>query len=228
MLECKNLTKSFLGKKALQNVNLEIKPGQVYALLGPNGSGKTTLMKIAATLTKGYSGEMLYDGKPVGVESRREIAYMPTEAYFYPWMTVEELGKYYQDFFPDFSMERYRELIKKMELPESGKMKRFSTGMLAKLKIAVTMARDAKLYLLDEPLNGIDLMARDRIMEAIILSLKEDVSLVLSSHLVEEIEPLVNQAVFLKDGEVLECCEVESLRQQSGKSLTERYRELMG
>lgn len=227
MLESRAISKYFLNKKALEDVTLRIEPGKIYALLGPNGSGKTTWMKIAASLTKPSAGEMLFDGEPVGIGSRRSVAYMSTEPYFYSWMTIRDVGRYYEDFFEDFSMERFRGLLGKMELSEELRVKNLSSGMMAKLKIAVTISRRARVYLLDEPLNGIDLIARDRIMETIVGSLEDGVSLVLSSHLVEEIETVVDTAVFIRDGKITEICDTESLRAERGQSLADRYREIM-
>ena len=227
MLESIHLTKNYLNKKALDDVSLKLEEGQIYALLGPNGSGKTTWMKTAAGLTKPTSGEMLYNGSPVGIESRREIAYMSTEPYFFRWMTVEDVGEYFQDFFDDFSSDKYRELLAEMALTEDMKIRQLSSGMAAKLKIAVTMARKASVFLLDEPLNGIDLIARDRIMEAVISSVEPNVTLVISSHLVEEIESFASKAVFLRNGHAVEVCDVEDLRVREGKSLAYKYREIM-
>ena len=227
MLESIHLTKNYLNKKALDDVSLKLEEGQIYALLGPNGSGKTTWMKTAAGLTKPTSGEMLYNGSPVGIESRREIAYMSTEPYFFRWMTVEDVGEYFQDFFDDFSSDIYRELLAEMALTEDMKIRQLSSGMAAKLKIAATMARKASVFLLDEPLNGIDLIARDRIMEAVISSVEPNVTLVISSHLVEEIESFASKAVFLRNGHAVEVCDVEDLRVREGKSLAYKYREIM-
>lgn len=228
MLESREITKKFGRKTAVDHISLRLEPGKIYAMLGPNGSGKTTWMKMAAGLVKPNSGEMLYKGEPVGVESRREIAYMSTEPYFYSWMTAKDVGKYYEDFFEDFSMERYHQLLQSMELTEDMKTKALSSGMMAKLKIAVTMARKAKVILLDEPLNGIDLMARDQIMRAVLSSAAPDVTLMLSSHLVDELERVVDSAVFIKESHLIEVCDVEALRIMQGKSIVDRYREIYG
>ena len=142
-------------------------------------------------------------------------------------MTAEDVGHYYQDFFDDFSEEKYREMLSQMELTENLRVKNLSSGMTAKLKIAVTMARNAEIYLLDEPLNGIDLLARDRIMEAIIRSSGPDVAMIISSHLVEEIESFVNRVIFVRQGRIVEQADTEELRQTRNVSLTDRYRALM-
>ena len=151
ILESKEATKKYGSKTAVDHVSLKLESGLVYAMLGPNGSGKTTWMKMTAGLVKPTSGEILYQNQPIGKESKKEIAYMSTEPYFYNWMTVADVGNYYADFFEDFSMEKYQQMITRMELTEDMKAKKLSSGMMAKLKIAVTMARKAKIYLLDEP-----------------------------------------------------------------------------
>ena len=228
MLECREITKMYGRKTAVDHVSLQFEPGKIYAMLGPNGSGKTTLMKMAVGLVKPNSGAFYYNGNPVGQESRREVAYMSTEPYFYNWMTVKNVGQYYGDFFGDFSSERYAQLIHRMELSPDMKAKDLSSGMMAKLKIAVTMARNAKVYLLDEPLNGIDLLARDEIMTSILEAAAPDVSLVVSSHLVDELERIVDTAIFMKESHLIEVCGVEDLRIQRGRSVADRYREIYG
>ena len=228
MLESREVTKNYGSKTAVSGVSLKLEPGLVYAMLGPNGSGKTTWMKMAAGLVKPSMGEMLYQGTPVGKESKKEIAYMSTEPYFYNWMSVADVGKYYQNFFEDFSMERYQQMLERMELTEDMKAKKLSSGMMAKLKIAVTMARSAKIYLLDEPLNGIDLLARDQIMTSILEATDKDVTLVVSSHLVDELERVVDAAIFMKEGQLVEQWMVEDLRMNRNKSVVDLYREIYG
>lgn len=228
ILESREITKKYGSKTAVNQVSLGLETGLVYAMLGPNGSGKTTWMKMAAGLVKPTSGEILYQGNPVGVESRKEIAYMSTEPYFYNWMSVADVGKYYEDFFQDFSMEKYNEMISRMELTGVMKAKKLSSGMMAKLKIAVTMAREAKIYLLDEPLNGIDILAREQIMKSILEAIASDVTLVISSHLVDELERVADAAVFMKDGQLAEQCMIEELRINRHKSVVDLYREIYG
>ena len=228
MLESRNITKKFGSKAAVDQVSLSFFPGHLYAMLGPNGSGKTTWMKMAAGLIHPTSGEMLFDGAPVGIESRRHIAYMSTEPYFYTWMTVRDVGKYYADFFEDFSYARYTELLRRMDLTEDLKTRALSSGMMAKLKIAVTLARDARIYMLDEPFNGIDLLARDEIRQSILEHASEDRILLLSSHLVEEMEAIADKAVFLKNGRLADQVDLEELRTEKGISMADRYREIYG
>ena len=228
MLESKQVTKAFGSKIAVDHVDLKLETGHIYALLGPNGSGKTTWMKMAAGLIKPTSGEVWFDGKPVDIDSRRYVAYMSTEPYFYSWMSAKDVGKYYGDFFEDFSYERYVKLLSSMELSENLKTRALSSGMMAKLKVAVTLARDARVYMLDEPFNGIDLLARDEIRANILESAREDKLLLLSSHLVEEMEAIADRAVFISEGRLVENVDLEQLRTERGISMADRYRQIYG
>ena len=228
MLESRELTKKFGAKTAVDGVSVIMEPGHIYAMLGPNGSGKTTWMKMAAGLIKPSFGEVLFAGNPVGIESRKEVAYMSTEPYFYAWMNIEGAGKYYADFFEDFSMEHYLSLLHTMELNEKDKIRNLSSGMVAKMKIALTLARDAKVYMLDEPFNGIDLLARDMIRTSILEAASDDKLLLLSSHLVEEMEAIADRAVFIKQGKLIEVRDLEEMRESDGVSMADRYREIFG
>ena len=226
MLECKNLTKSYLNKIAVDRLSLQLEPGRIYALLGPNGSGKTTFMKMVAGLVKPTTGELLYDGQPIGIYSKSRIAYMPTESYFYTYMTGVDAGKYYHDFFPDFNPDRYRQLLDTMNLDPTQKIAKMSSGMMAKLKIAVTLSRDAQLIMLDEPLNGIDIIARDKIVSTIIGSFTPEKTFILSSHLVDELEKIIDHAIFIKDGVLVMEGAAEELRMERGESIVDLYKEI--
>ena len=228
MLESRELTKKFGAKTAVDQVSVVMEPGHVYAMLGPNGSGKTTWMKMAAGLIKPTSGYMMFAGKPVGIDSRKDVAYMSTEPYFYAWMTIEDAGKYYADFFEDFSMDRYLSLLHDMDLSEKDKIRTLSSGMVAKMKIALTLARDARVYMLDEPFNGIDLLARDEIRAAILNAATPEKLLLLSSHLVEEMEAIADRAVFIKQGRLVEVRDLEEMRETDGVSMADRYRAIFG
>ena len=228
MLESKKLTKKYGAKTAVDCVSLSMEPGHIYAMLGPNGSGKTTWMKMAAGLVKPTSGTVLFNGTPVGIESRKDVAYMSTEPYFYDWMNIEDAGKYYQDFFEDFSMERFLRMLHDMGLNEKDKIRTLSSGMVAKMKIALTLARDAKVYMLDEPFNGIDLLARDEIRPAILSAAVPEKLLLLSSHLVEEMEAIADRAVFISNGRLVEVRDLEEMREVDGVSMADRYRAIFG
>lgn len=226
MLESKNLTKKYMNKPAVNDMSIQIDKGRIYALLGPNGSGKTTLMKMAAGLVKPTSGTITYEGQPIGVASKEKVAYMPTEPFFYSYMTVKDVGQYYTDFFKDFDNKRYQELLGRMDLELSEKAKNLSSGNAAKLKIAVTLARRAELYMLDEPLNGIDIIARDRIITTILEAANEDTTLLISSHLVDELEKIIDHAIFIKNGSIELVGDAEELRETRGKSIVELYKEI--
>lgn len=226
MLESRKVVKRYMSKTAVNDVSFDVEAGKIYALLGPNGSGKTTWMKMVAGLIKPTSGEILFKGNPIGIESKKKIAYMSTEPFFYNYMTIKDVGKYYQDFFEDFSMRRYEELLTRMELNMSDKAKNLSSGMAAKLKIAATLARKAELYLLDEPLNGIDIIAREHIINTILESAEENTSIVISSHLVDELEKIIDNAVFIENGNLVLEGEAERIRMERGKSIVELYKEI--
>jgi len=226
MVEAKSVGKRYLGKQAVKDVDMVWEDGRIYALLGPNGSGKTTFMKMVAGLVKPTTGELYYDGKKIGVESKRKVAYMSTEPFFYSYMNVKHVGKYYADFFEDFSMARYEELIARMDLKMTDKAKELSSGLAAKLKIAATLARDAQLYMLDEPLNGIDIIARESIIQTIVEAAGEGKTIVISSHLVDELEPIVDSVVFMKQGGVVLAGDAEEIRTERGKSIVDLYKEV--
>jgi ABC-2 type transport system ATP-binding protein len=215
-----------MNKTAVDGISFQVEPGKIYALLGPNGSGKTTLMKIIAGLVKPTSGTINYQGEPIGVASKKKVAYMSTEPFFYNYMSVEDVGKYYKDFFEDFDSKRYAELVSRMELGMKDKAKTLSSGLAAKLKIAATLARKAELYMLDEPLNGIDIIARERIINTILEVAREDAAILISSHLVDELEKIIDNAVFIKTGKIVLSGEAEGLRESHGKSIVELYKEI--
>lgn len=226
MVEAKNAGKKYMSKQAVRDVNIAFQKGKIYALLGPNGSGKTTFMKMIAGLVKPTSGGVYYNGKEIGVESKKRVAYMSTEPFFYAYMTVRDVGKYYADFFADFSMERYEELLRRMDLKMTDKAKELSSGLAAKLKIAATLARDAEFIMLDEPLNGVDIIAREQVITTIVEAAGGEKTLVVSSHLVDELEAIVDNVVFMKDGEIILSGDAEGIREERGKSVVELYKEL--
>lgn len=226
MLECKNLVKKYMTVTAVTDISTTIERGKIYALLGPNGSGKTTLMKMIAGLTRPTAGTILFEGRPVGVEAKKHIAYMPTESYFYSYMTVKDIGKYYADFFEDFSMEKYEKLLGEMELDSKQKANKMSSGMMAKLKLAATLARDSDLIMLDEPLNGIDIIAREKIINTIVDNAAENKSFIMSSHLVDELEKIIDYAVFIKNGSVVRQGAADALREESGQTIVDMYKSI--
>ena len=225
--ESRRLTKAFMGKKAVKDVSLKIRSGSIYGLLGPNGSGKTTWMKMMTGFIKPTQGEVVFDGAPWNYRAKNQVAYMSTEPCYYDLMNIGMVGKYYSDFFEEFDQKKFHDLIAKVGLSEEMKMREISTGMMAKLKVIATLSRKAMLYMLDEPLNGIDLKAREEIIDVILTTVSEKNAVIISTHLIEEIESFIDHAIFMKDGSVIYECDVEEERMRSGRSAADLYRELM-
>ena len=228
MLQCQDLVKNYRGRNAVDHLSLRLDTGKIYALLGPNGSGKTTLMKMITGLVKPTQGQITFEGGPIGTYSKAHIAYMPTEAFFYPYMTGRDAGNYYRDFFEDFQPERYSRYLEQMELDPNQRISKMSSGMMAKLKIALTLSRNAKLIMLDEPLNGIDLITRERIIQTLTDSFSPEKTFVLSSHLVEELEKIIHHAIFIRNGQMVLEGELGALHRDTGKSIVELYKEIYG
>lgn len=226
MLTCEHLNKYYFKKKVLKDVNCQIELGKIYGILGPNGSGKSTFMKISAGLVKPSSGLITFNKNEIGVKSKAEVAYMPTDLFLYGFMKIKTVGEYYKDFYPDFDMQKYLQLIDFMQLDINDKVSRLSTGMASKLKIAVTLSRNAKLYMLDEPLNGIDLVAREKILHAIVENANDTNSMLISSHLVDEMEKILDGVIFIKNGEIVLQGEAEQIRETQGKSIVQLYKEV--
>lgn len=226
MLECNSITKSYMKTTAVDQISINLTPGKIYALLGSNGSGKSTFMKMISGLIKPTSGTITLNGMPIGVETKKHVAYMPTESYFYPYMNCIDIGKYYVDFFEDFSYDKYISMLTDMELDPKQKANKMSSGMLAKLKLAVTLSRNSEVIMLDEPLNGIDIIARERIISTIIANAAPNKIFILSSHLVDELEPIIDYAIFIKHGVLMYHGDAEALREQHGKSIVDQYKEI--
>ena len=225
--ESRRLTKAFMGKKAVKDVSLKLRSGSIYGLLGPNGSGKTTWMKMMTGFIKPTQGEVVFDGAPWNYRAKNQVAYMSTEPFYYDFMNIGMVGKYYSDFFEEFDQKKFHDLIAKVGLSEEMKMREISTGMMAKLKVIATLSRKAMLYMLDEPLNGIDLKAREEIIDVILTTVSEKNAVIICTHLIEEIESFIDHAIFMKDGSVIYECDVEEERMRSGRSAADLYRELM-
>lgn len=226
MLQFLNVTKKYGHTKALTNFSFTFEPGKIYALVGQNGSGKSTMMKSAAGLVKPDAGKILFNNQPIGSYSKSKIAYMSTEPFYFTYMKIKDVCTFHQDFYQDFSAERFLELIKFMDLNMEMKVSSLSSGMHAKLKIAATLARNADVIMLDEPLNGIDIIAREQIINAILQASTPENAIVVSSHLLDELETIVNYMLMINDGVIIVQGEAETLRQQYGKSLVEIYKEI--
>lgn len=229
MLKCENLVKVYSVCRAVDGLNLELDAGRIYALLGPNGSGKSTFMKMVVGLIKPTEGKIYLDGEEISDKTRARITYMPTENYFYNYMRIKDIASFYKDFYNDFDEDRMYGLLDRMELHFDGKVRNMSTGMLAKLKVAVAMARNSRVILLDEPLNGIDIIAREHVMNTITGYNNEDKIIIVSSHLVDELEHAAGGAVFIKDGRVVMAGNTEDIRSYNdNKSLVDLYKEIYG
>lgn len=224
MLELNQVTRKFSSKLAVNNVSLTIEPGKTYALLGPNGSGKTTMMKMIAGLMRPTSGEILFEGQKIGPKTKADIAYMSTESYFYGYMSIRDAGKYYHDFFRDFDMEKYMATLERMELNPHDKIAQLSSGMNAKVRLALTLSRSAKLLMFDEPLNGVDILTRAQVISEIVRNRAEGRSMMISTHLVEEMDSYIDHVIFMKNGEIIRQGSREEL--EGEKTLTELYMDL--
>lgn len=228
IMKTHSLSKGYFEKKALENVNLEFELGKVYALLGPNGSGKSTFMKIAAGILKPTFGEISVDGEKIGIKSKELVSYMPTEKYLYKWMKIKQVKEFFVDFYKNFNSKKFDEILKEMELDEEMKVSSLSTGMYNRLKIALSLSRDAKIYMFDEPLTGIDMISREKIIQSIIHSIDESRTFIIAEHFLQEIEKIFDEAIFISGGKVILKQEVEKIRFEKGKSLSEYYKEVFG
>jgi len=226
MLKIENVTKKYFRRTAVKNVSLDIEPGRTCLLLGPNGSGKTTLMKMVAGLVKSGSGVISLDNEPVGRLTKARIAYMPTENYFYSYMTVRDAGKYYKDFFADFRMKKFDRLIREMDLDPADKISHLSSGMSAKLRLALTLSRNASVMMFDEPLNGVDILTRQQVIDAIAANRREGRTMLISTHLVDDLEDFADYAVFMKKGRVVLSGPISEIL--NGRSLKDVYIEIYG
>lgn len=226
MLELRNVTKKYLRRTALDDVSLAIESGKTCLLLGPNGSGKTTMMKMIAGLCRPTSGEITFDGMPIGAATKAHIAYMPTENYFYNYMTIKDIGRYYADFFKDFDPREFERQLVAMELDSADRIRLLSSGMAAKLRLALTLSRDAQLMMFDEPLNGVDILTRTQTIEAILNGRKDGRTMLISTHLVDELEDVVDTTVFLKKGKLIMAGDKKEIC--AGRTLKDLYLEVYG
>lgn len=228
LVEIKNLTKNYFNKRALNNLNLNIEDGRVVGILGPNGSGKTTLIKILTGLLRQSKGEALIDGQKIGVYTKSIVSYLPDRNFLYKWMTIEDAFNFYSDFYSDFDEKRGEELLEFMKLEKNMKISSLSKGMTEKLNLTLVLSRKAKLYILDEPIAGVDPVARDKILDAIITNYNNDCSMIITTHLVRDMENIFNDVVFLREGEVVLQGNAESLREEKSMSIDELYKEVFG
>jgi ABC-2 type transport system ATP-binding protein len=200
----------------------------VVGILGANGSGKTTLIKILTGLLRQTSGEVLIDGNKVGVKTKSVVSYLPDRNFLYKWMRIEDACHMYKDFYTDFDEAKFNELLAFMNLNRSMKIDSLSKGMHEKLNLALVLSRNAQLYILDEPIAGVDPVARDQILDAIINNYNEDSSMIITTHLVRDMESMFEEVVFLKDGQIILTGNAEALRAEKGKQIEEIYKEIFG
>lgn len=225
VLECKNLTKSYLKKTALDSINLELPKGSIVGLLGPNGSGKTTLLKLAAGLLTPTNGEITIEGLKPGVETKEIVAYQPDKVYLNDWMNAEDLIKMMADFYANFSKDKAFDMIGHLNIDVKQKLKSMSKGTKEKVQLILTMSREVPLYMLDEPIGGVDPAARDYILNTIINNYREDATVLISTHLISDIENVLNHIVFLKNGKIVRTGDVDDIREETGMSIDQLFRE---
>ena len=212
LLECKDLCKSYDEKQVLKNVNLKISDGKIIGLLGKNGTGKTTLIKLINDLLTPTSGEVLIEGKKPGVESKEIIAYLPERTYLDKSMTVREAIQYFEEFYKNFDKKKAVKLLKDLDLDINTKISKMSKGMQEKLQLILVMSRNAKLYVLDEPLGGVDPATRDYILDTILSNFSEGASVIISTHLISDIERILDEVIFIDKGEIVLTSSADELR----------------
>lgn len=228
IIEIKDLTKIYKNKRALDRVNLNIPSGRVIGILGPNGSGKTTLIKILTGILRQSSGEVLIDGKVPGVYTKSIVSYLPDRNFLYKWMSITDAINFYKDFYKDFDEEKAYKLLDFMKLERGMKVQELSKGMNEKLNLVLVLSRNAKVYVLDEPIAGVDPVARDQILNAIIENYNKDSTMIVTTHLVRDMENIFDDVIFLKDGTIQLMGNAEELREEKSMQIDDLYKEIFG
>ena len=226
VFECRNLTKSYGGTVALSNVSLAVEPGKIVGLLGPNGSGKTTMIKLANGLLTPTSGEVLIDGMAPGIETKKIVSYLPERTYIPLWMSVTQLLDFFCDFYSDFRRDAAMEMINHLGINEKQKVKEMSKGTREKVQLILVMSRAAKLYMLDEPIGGVDPATRDYIISTIIGNYDPQASVIISTHLISDVENVLDEVIFINKGEIVLQSSVDDIREKNGKSVDALFREV--
>lgn len=226
VFQCKNLKKRYGSKEALKGLSFSVESGKIVGLLGPNGSGKTTLIKITNGLLTATEGEVIINGLPVGVETKKVVAYLPERTYLNNWMTVAQMINFFKDFYDNFDEERAYHMLEKLKINPKDKLKSMSKGTKEKVQLILVMSRDADLYILDEPIGGVDPAARDYILNTIITNYNPKASIILSTHLIADIENILDEVVMIREGELILQKTVDQIRDEEGKSVDELFREV--
>lgn len=225
ILEIKNLIKKYHTKNVIDNISLNVDSGKIVGLLGPNGSGKTTLIKLLAGLLTATSGDILIDNKEIGIETKAIVSFLPDRPYFANWMKVHDILAFFADFYRDFSMKKAMEMLKLLNIGVNDRIKTMSKGTKEKLNLVLVMSRAARLYLLDEPIAGVDPAARDYILRTIISNYSEDSSVIITTHHIADVEKILDDVISLNEGKIELNSAVEDLREEHGKSVDEIFRE---
>ncbi|AIY77569.1 TPA: ABC transporter ATP-binding protein [Bacillus tropicus] len=226
LLKIENLWKRYGLKAVIRELNIEITVGKIVGLVGDNGSGKTTLLKMIAGLHHPSEGSITIASKKVGLETKEIVSFMSDKPVFDDWMTVKDSIFFYRDFYKDFDIQKAVDTVAEFKIPLEEKITALSKGMVEKLQIILTFSRKAKLYVLDEPLGGIDLISREHVLELILQFYREDCTILISTHLINEVENIFDEVIFLKDGEIVLYENVEELRFQRGKAVTDVFKEV--
>lgn len=226
ILKISDLKKSYSKNEVLKGINLEIEKSKIVALLGPNGCGKSTLIKLINGLLKADSGSILVDNKELGIETKKYISYLPERTYLNNWMKVKDILAFFKDFYEDFDMEKAKKMLVDLSINEDVRLKTLSKGMKEKVQLVLVMSRNTKLYILDEPIAGVDPASREYIMKSILTNLPEEATLLIITHLVQDIEGICDEIVMLADGVVKLRGETDVLRQEYSKSIDEIFREV--
>jgi ABC-2 type transport system ATP-binding protein len=226
ILETEMISKKYFKKKSLDGININIEKGKIVGLLGPNGSGKTSFLKLISGLIRPSEGSIKICNTEIGYKTKELVTYLPDSDFLYPWMKISDAKKVYSTFFSDFDSAKFDELLDFMKLEHNMNVKNLSRGMMGKLSLALTLARDAKLIILDEPLNGVDPIAREQILGAIIKGFSFESSIIISSHLINEVERILDEVYFLKEGKIVLSGNTEDIRIEKEMTLDEVYREV--
>jgi ABC-2 type transport system ATP-binding protein len=226
LLKCTNLTKSYGKKEALIDLDLTIESGQIVGLLGPNGSGKTTLIKIICGLLTPTSGSITVDGMEIGAKTKSIISYLPERTYIPDYMKVKDILKFFNDFYADFRIDLAEDMLKRLDINTAAKIKTLSKGTKEKVQLILVMSRNAKLYLLDEPIAGVDPAARDYILDTIITNYNPEASVIISTHLIQDIERVLDDVIMIQYGHLKLHGSADAIRQDKGMSIDELFREV--